>query len=93
MDTGSDGAQRQSRLTRKAMDEAGLGTRQVWLYYLGLTGIAGEAEIDAYLNGLMPLPPNERDIVSHAVNELAADRPSPLRAPYTADLEDGGPAT
>ncbi|MGY3566599.1 hypothetical protein [Sinomonas sp. RB5] len=84
MDTGHDGDARQWRLTREAMDQAGLTPGQVWLRYFGLAGDAGEYEVDAYLNGVLALPAVQRDLVSHAVNELtggAAD------APYSRGLD------
>lgn len=56
-DNGENGAQRQWRLTRQAIDEAGLTVGQVWLRYFSLTGAAGEYEVDAYLNGLLIRPP------------------------------------
>jgi hypothetical protein len=80
MDTGHDGGERQWRLTREAMDQAGLTTGQVWLRYFGLTGDAGEYEVDAYLNGMLTLPAVQRDLVSHAVNELAG---GDAGAPYS----------
>jgi hypothetical protein len=59
------------------MDQAGLTTGQVWLRYFGLTGDAGEYEVDAYLNGMLTLPAVQRDLVSHAVNELAGSAGAP----------------
>lgn len=91
MGTGSDGEERQRRLTRQAMDQAGLTTGQVWLRYFGLAGDAGEYEVDAYLNGVLSLPPVQRDLVSHAVNELAGGLPQEHRAPYSRGL--GGEGT
>lgn len=98
MDTGNDDEEWQRRRTREAMDRAGLTTGQVWLRYFSLTGAAGEYEVDAYLNGLMTLPSLQRDLVSHAVNELADGIPERYRAPYSRGPggdgipgRDGGP--
>lgn len=92
MGTGSDGEERQRRLTRQAMDQAGLTTGQVWLRYFGLAGDAGEYEVDAYLNGVLSLPPVQRDLVSHAVNELADGLPEQHRAPYSRRPDGEGPS-
>lgn len=57
--------ERQSRLTRRAIDEAGptvWQVWQVWALYLGMmAGSVGEWEVDAYLNGLLVLPALERE--------------------------------
>lgn len=86
MDTGDEG---QWRLTRQAIEAAGLTTGQVWLRYFGLAGDAGEYEVDAYLNGLIDLPPVQRDLLSHAVNELTDGMSSPPRAPYSRPELEG----
>lgn len=83
MDTGSIGAERQRRLTRRAVEEAGLTVGQVWAHYFRLTGNAGEYEVDAYLNGILAFPAVHRDLVSHAVNELTERMPGVRRAPYS----------
>ncbi|MCH6472337.1 hypothetical protein [Sinomonas terrae] len=90
MDTGSNEVERQWRLTRQAMDEAGLTIGQVWLRYFSLTGNAGEYEVDAYLNGLLVLPELQRDLISHAVNELIDEKPSVRRAPYSGGVDADG---
>lgn len=91
MDTGSNGGDRQWRLTRQAIDHAGLSVGQVWLRYFSLTGNAGEYEVNAYLNGLLVLPAVERDLVAHAVNELMDGLSQPRRAPYSYDLDGEEP--
>lgn len=91
MDTGHDGEERQRRLTRHAMDQAGLTTGQVWLHYFGMAGDAGEYEVDAYLNGMLTLPPVQRDLISHAVNDLADGIPGQIRAPYSRGPDGEGP--
>lgn len=51
------------------------------------------SKIDAYLNGLILLPPLECDLIAQAVNELI-DEISPLPcAPYGANLGRVGRAT
>lgn len=77
--------EKQAHATRQAMDEAGLPIHAVWMRYFSFTGSAGEYEIDAYLNGSMNLPAHERDLVSHAVNELINELPPPRMAPYSSN--------
>lgn len=52
---------------------------------------AGEYEVEVYLQGLLPLPPVQRDLLALAANELIDDLPRP-RAPYSDDV-DSGPAS
>lgn len=80
-----DEPEKQAQATRQAMDEAGLPIHAVWMRYFSFTGSAGEYEIDAYLNGSMKLPAHERDLVSHAVNELIKELPPPRMAPYSSN--------
>jgi hypothetical protein len=54
-----------------------------------MSGDAGEYEVEAYLQGLLSLPPVQRDLLALAANELIDDLPRP-RAPYSDDF-DGGP--
>lgn len=84
----ADGAGReQARLLRLAIRSAGLGLPQVWLHYFSIGGDAAEIEIDAFLHHALPLPPLERDVLAHAVNELIDARPVHY-APYSFDLAD-----
>jgi hypothetical protein len=91
MNSASRGEDSQWRLTREAMDHAGLTSADVWLRYFGLSGEAGEYEVDAYLNGLLTLPPVQRDLLSHAVNELSDGTPGQPRAPYSGPGGEGLP--
>lgn len=86
MDDQALGAE-QARLLRQAIDQAGLDLNEVWLRYFSFGGDAGITEMAAYLQHLLPLPPLQRDLLAHAVNELADHRPTP-RAPYTSDLRN-----
>ncbi|WP_407681111.1 hypothetical protein [Pseudarthrobacter siccitolerans] len=54
-----------------------------------MSGDAGEYEVEAYLQGLLSLPPVQRDLLALAANELIDDLPRP-HAPYSDDF-DGGP--
>jgi hypothetical protein len=73
----------QAQATRGAIEESGISLHSVWIRYFALTGRAGEFEVDAYLNGSLELSVHERDLVSHAVNELIDELPPRPRAPYS----------
>lgn len=74
----------QRRRTLHAMHASGLDLQDVWLRYFSLTGNADEFELDAYLNGLTTLTRLDRNLVSHAVNELISETLPPT-APYSND--------
>lgn len=85
----------QARLTRHAVDCAGVDTDRLWWDYFQLGGEAGALEIDGYLHGCLHLPSSHRDLVARAANELSARTPCP-RVPLTRELADsrgdaGGP--
>lgn len=59
----------------------------VWFRYFALTGDLDMFEIRAYLNGLTTLDPYDRDLVSHAINELIIENPPPT-APLSTDATE-----
>ncbi|MHA7145381.1 hypothetical protein ACX80U_11755 [Arthrobacter sp. TmT3-37] len=79
----------QRQRTLHAIHASGLDVQSVWVRYFSLTGNVDEFEVDAYLNGLIILTPADRDLVSHAVNELISETRPPT-APYSddPDLDD-----
>ncbi|WP_458779619.1 hypothetical protein [Arthrobacter sp. D3-16] len=81
----------QRRRLRSALKAADILVSELWLKYFGMSGDAGEYEVEAYLQGLLSLPPVQRDLLALAANELIDDLPRP-RAPYSDDF-DGGTAT
>ncbi|WP_411375792.1 hypothetical protein ACLH0K_05360 [Arthrobacter sp. MPF02] len=81
----------QAQATREAMEESGITVNAVWMRYFSFTGAAGEYEIDAYLNGSLQLPAHERDLVSHAVNELIKELPPRRMAPYSTNGKNPEP--
>ena len=81
----------QRRRLRAAMKAAAIPVSELWLKYFSLSGDAGENEVEAYLQGLLSLPPVQRDLLALAANELIDDLPRP-RAPYSDDF-DSGPAS
>ncbi|MGU3586461.1 hypothetical protein ACLBYD_25235 [Rhodococcus sp. C26F] len=68
-----------------ALRAAGLDVEELWLRYFALGGEVGKVEIEAYLNGLLPLPRLQHDLIAHAINERL-DEIAPPRAPYSAEL-------
>lgn len=78
--------QEQSRLLRKALVKAGIRHGDLWLRYFSIGGIVGEYEVDAYIQSLLSLPADQRDLLAHAANELIDEIPPLPRAPYTDDL-------
>ncbi|MCQ6272964.1 hypothetical protein M8J71_21120 [Pseudarthrobacter sp. R1] len=85
-DLGSGLEQEQSRLLRKALHHAGIRHGDLWLRYFSIGGTVGEYEVDAYIQSLMSLPPDQRDLIAHAANELIDEFPPLPRAPYLEDL-------
>lgn len=80
----------QHERTYEALECSGLSLGEVVQHYLNMGGSMDEFEVDAYLHGLMPVPAQERDCVSQAVNELiddmfAGERARCCRAPYSPE--------
>jgi hypothetical protein len=73
-------------MTSAAVADSGFSVREVWLCYFSLGGEVDEYEIEAYLAGLMPLPPLECDLLALAVNELIDELPPRRRAPFSDEL-------
>lgn len=83
----------QRRRLNQALDAADLTAGELWLRYFGMSGSAGEYEVQAYLEGLLSLPACERDLLAMAANELISETPEqiiqdapPLLAPYGDQL-------
>ena len=83
----------QLRVLKVAVQRAGLTVDQLWLRYFALGGDAGRVEVDAYLHGLMPLPPPQRDMLAHAVNERLDELLQEHRVPYRRTIRTGRPTT
>lgn len=79
----SDGEHRRQLLA--ALRASELGVEELWLRYFALGGEVGKMEIEAYLNGLLPLSRVQHDLIAHAINERL-DEIAPPRAPYAAEL-------
>ncbi|RJT75096.1 hypothetical protein D6T63_18065 [Arthrobacter cheniae] len=84
MDRSKEDHQRQG--TAAAIHAAPFTVQEVWLRYFSSAGDVDEYEVDAYLSGMIVLPPVECDLIAHAVNELIDEIPALPRAPYQNDL-------
>lgn len=81
----------QRRRLRAALKAADITVGELWLKYFSVAGDAGEYEVEAYLQGLLSLPPLQRDLLALAANELIDAIPR-LHAPYADDLAaEAGP--
>jgi hypothetical protein len=70
-----DGRPRHETL-EAAREKAGLGHDDLWLRYFSLTGEAAPLEVEAYLQGLMPLPALQEDILAQALRECLIEEPA-----------------
>jgi hypothetical protein len=73
----------QRRLAAACFQRSGMTLEQLWTRYFALGGTVSLLDLDAYLNGLVQLPPGQRDMVAHAVNERLDELTGPPRAPYS----------
>ena len=76
----------------ESLRHADVGIEELWLRYFTLGGHAGQFEVEAYIHGAMALPPLQRDILAHALNERLDELYSGSpRAPYSVDATDKTP--
>ncbi|MBG6191581.1 GAF domain-containing protein [Arthrobacter sp. CAN_A212] len=76
----------QQWFTRLAAVNSGLDLDAAWEVYTSIGGSCDVLEFKAYVSGLLQLGDFERDMVSHAINEMLDDGRSPVRrAAYTTD--------
>ncbi|MFP5283617.1 MAG: hypothetical protein ACLGIF_09220 [Actinomycetes bacterium] len=68
-------------LFQAARRQAGWSIQQLWVGYLALGGIEDAFHLEAYLHGLVPLAPDQQDIVAIAVNERLYDLYLAVRVP------------
>jgi hypothetical protein len=77
----------------ETLRNADLSIGELYLRYFSIGGIAGQFEVEAYIHGAIALPPLQRDILSHALNERLDELDSQEgRAPYSQESEDAGRA-
>jgi len=81
----------QRRLIAACFARSDLTLEQLWMRYFALGGSLSLLELDAYLNGLVPLPRVDRDMLAHAVNERLDEVTGPARAPYSHSVADAKP--
>jgi len=65
----------------RAFSHAEVTVHELWVAYFALGGDAGPVEVEAYMNGLMPLSQFQHNILALAINERLNELP-PARAPY-----------
>ena len=76
----------QQWFTACTVADTGLDLGEVWAGYGDIGGQCDLVEVQAYLHGLMLLDELQRDMVSHAINEMLDDLDSPARrAAYSTD--------
>ncbi|AGM08469.1 PP2C family protein-serine/threonine phosphatase [Amycolatopsis keratiniphila] len=81
-------AEEQRRIVAACFARTGLTVEQLWLRYFALGGDVSEVELEAFLQGLLPLPRIQRDMVAHAVNERLDEIAGARRAPYSRETND-----
>jgi hypothetical protein len=74
----------QRRKLRDALKAADITRGELWLNYFSIGGGVGEYEVEAYLQGLLSLPPIQRDLLALAANELIEALPR-IYAPFSDD--------
>ncbi|MEV6623378.1 hypothetical protein AB0M83_16685 [Amycolatopsis sp. NPDC051106] len=89
--TATEDEQRQ-RLVR-CFARADLTLQQLWMRYFALGGSVDLLEVDAYLNGAMPLPGVQRDMLAHAVNERLDELLGRDRVPYSRPVRQSHPVS
>ena len=79
-------AEPQQWLARRALTAGDLTAFDVWVVYVGLGGSEDGLQVDAYLNGLLPMELTDRDLIARAVNVLLEEsEEAGLRAPLRED--------
>jgi hypothetical protein len=69
-------------LFEAARQRADWTVEQLWIHYLALGGTLLVFDLEAYLSGLMPMPPGQQDVLACALNERLADLYQAARVPY-----------
>jgi hypothetical protein len=76
-----------------AVRRADLTLEQLWTRYFALGGDADLMDVDAHLAGLVRLPPGERDVLAHAVNERLDEVIGANRVPYSRPVRQTRPTS
>lgn len=56
-----------------SLKEADITVAELWLRYFGMSGTAGEFEVQAYVEGLISLPALQRDLLAMAAREIISE--------------------
>jgi len=70
------------RLFEAARRRAELTVQELWLDYLSLGGTGDVFDVDAYLQGMGPLAPDQQDVLACALNECLEGLYRSVRVPY-----------
>jgi hypothetical protein len=79
------------QLFEAAQRQAGWTVEQLWIHYLALGGSLVVFDLEAYLAGLMPIPPEQQDVLACALNERLDDLRQATRVPYLTAPTDSWP--
>jgi hypothetical protein len=79
------------QLFEAALRQASWTVEQLWIHYLALGGSLVVFDLEAYLAGLMPIPPEQQDVLACALNERLDDLHQTTRVPYLTALNDSWP--
>ena len=71
---------------------SGLTPRELWVRYFGISGNAGETEVEAYAQGLLYPGPHEHDLIAQALNDYFIDSGAQYRAAYHPGLRSAAGA-
>lgn len=55
--------------------DADITVPELWMRYFGMSGTAGEYEIQAFVEGLISLPALQRDLLAMAAKEIISETP------------------
>ncbi|HZB20179.1 MAG TPA: serine/threonine-protein phosphatase, partial [Blastococcus sp.] len=77
---------------RDAYAHTGLTLEQLWIRYFALGGTADLVELDACIAGLVPVAPDQHDLLAHAINERLDEVVQEHRVPYRRTIRSGRPS-
>lgn len=80
-------ARTQQQLTVAGATQTRMKPAQLWIEYFARGGVLSQIELEAYLSGVVGIPPVERDILALTLNEILQNTTSQYRVPYSTDAE------
>lgn len=81
----------QQGVARRAFARTGLSVEELWMRYFALGGDASLLDLEAYLQGLVPLEGLHGDLVAQALNERLDELAGRDRVPYSRRVRDAEP--